>query len=147
MLVAVRDGPRTFAQQQAQRILLLLDLLFELRNLRGGGVLQLLGLAQIGERRRSGVGQPAGEIDGLLTSLQRLLRDLQLAIQSAQLDIRRRDLLHQRHADSTLRPNLSQQLRSRSLRLPAVESPEVGRPRGRKIEAAGVRVCCRPGSC
>jgi hypothetical protein len=59
----VRDRSRILTQQERDRILLLLNLLLQLRNLRGRGVEQLLRLANIGERHRSAALQRLGQVD------------------------------------------------------------------------------------
>ena len=48
--VGVRDGAGCLAEQQAELVFGLLDLLLELRDLGGGGVEELLGLANVRER-------------------------------------------------------------------------------------------------
>ena len=74
------DRSGILTEQKTQGIFLLLDLLFELRNLRRGGVLQLFSLAQIGERHRTAALQRGGELHRFLPRLQCFLGDIQLLV-------------------------------------------------------------------
>ena len=94
--IVVRDGPGILAKQKRDRILLLLNLLFELRHLGGRRIEQLLCLANIGQRNRTSTFQSLRQIDGVLPDLDGILRNFELRVERAKLQISRRHLLHQR---------------------------------------------------
>ena len=80
--------------------------------------------------------QPGGQLDRFPPRLQGLLRDRQLTVECAEIDIRGGHLRDDRQADRALRPGLGQKLRPGGLRLPAVQSPKIRGPRTGNTEGA-----------
>ena len=71
--IGVGNRTRILSEQEAERIFLLLNLLLQLRQFRGCGVEQLLGLAHIRERNGAATLQRLRQVDRILPGLQCLL--------------------------------------------------------------------------
>ena len=132
--LGVRDGPGCLAEEQAQVVFGLLDLLLELWDLGGGGVEELLGLANVRERSGAAGFELLGERERVLTGFEGVLCDGELGVERAELEIGGGDLLDEGDAHGTLCPLLREELIALGFGLMAVEAPEVGRPGGGKAE-------------
>ena len=126
--VSVRDGAGRLAEEQAELVFGLLDLLFELRNIGRGGVEELLGLANVRERSGAAGLELVGEVEGVLTGFDGVFGDGELGVERAELEVGGGDLLDEGDADGALRPLLREELIALGFGLFAVEAPEVGRP-------------------
>ena len=135
--VGVRDGAGCLAEQEAELVFGLLDLLLELRDLGGCGVEELLGLADVREWSGAAGLEFLREIEGVLADFEGLLRDGELGVERAKLEVGGGDLLYEGDADGALGPLLREELIALGFGLFAVEAPEVGRPGGGKAELDG----------
>ena len=80
-------GSGILAEQHADEILLLRDLTLQLGHSRHGLLVLRFGLPVVALRHRTFVGADSLQLCGLAQTLRRLSRDLELAIQCAQLDV------------------------------------------------------------
>ena len=77
---AAPDRPRVVAEEQADEVLLLRDLPLERRDLTGGAVDELFGLAHVDERRRAALLPHLGEAQRFLPRRERAPREVELGI-------------------------------------------------------------------
>ena len=117
------DGSGVFAEQDPDGVLLLLDLLLKLRDLRGGRVEKLLGLADVGEGCGTAGLECFGQVDGVLADFEGLLCDVELLVEGADLDISGGDTLNEGHPDGALSPGGSKKLGTGGFRLTTVQAP------------------------
>ncbi len=139
------DILRRVAKKNADGVLLHDKFSTKLRHVGARGVKQFLGLAGVGARTCTILFKRLCKLQRVLASLNGVLRDLELPVQAAQLEVRRGQLLDQCGAGRTLRPLRLQKFGACGLRLPAIQPPEVKVPSGRGAEAtAADEVVLRP---
>ena len=101
------------AQQNADEILLLLDPAFKVGDGSARGKYQLLSLPHVKHGSGAVIGEHLGQTQRVLSGSERLLRDLELQIQFAQLKIGAGNIAYQRIDDLALGPFLPEQTGAR----------------------------------
>ena len=94
-LQSPRNCPRIVSEKDAESIFLLLNLPFEIGNLRGGGINQLLRLPHVEQSVKAVFFQRAGQLQRFFSRRQGALRYFQLKIEGANLEIRARNIGYQ----------------------------------------------------
>ena len=122
---AAGDITRIISQKYADGILLLRDLPLKVRNLRGGGVHQLLGLPDVQQRADSVLLQSLRELQRFVARVESAFRDLQLEIELAQLEIGGCQIRNKSRSYFFLSPLIGEQSCPRSLGGAAILSPKI----------------------
>jgi len=123
-----RDGSRVAANQDANGVFLLLDEAFEVGDFFGGGVNELFSLANVEKRRGATVGESGGETEGFTTGLERIARNFELKIVSAQSEISSGDIGDEGDDNRAARPFGREELSAGGCRGVAILAPEIEVP-------------------
>jgi hypothetical protein len=134
------DGAGVAAEQEAEVVFGLLDLLLQGGDLGLRGVIQFFGLADVGEGVGAAVIEGVGEVERLLASGEGLLRDGQLGVERAQLVVVGGHALDERGVGGLLRPLGGAIFGALGFGHAAILAPEVKTPCSGCGEATAVEV-------
>ena len=128
--VAPRDGPGVAAEQDAERLLRLSNLVLDLRDRRGGGFVLRAGLLDRHLRSLAVLETQFEEFDRIVIGFEGALGNHQLLVQTAELDVGRGDLRNQREDHAATRLLCCEHAGTGRFREPAYAAPEVDFPTG-----------------
>src|SRR5260370_20330632 len=126
-----------FPEQDADEIFLLLNLLFEGGNLCACREDQLFRLTHIEHGSGTAVSQEAGEPERFLARRESALRDFQLQVQRAKLEISPEDFSHQGDDDFLASRFAGKKVGARGLCCATILAPKIELPGGGKIYVSG----------
>src|SRR5712692_2350465 len=126
-----------FSEQDADEIFLLLDLLLEGGNLCACREDQLFRLTHVEHGSGTAVSQEAGQPERFLARRESALRDFQLQVQRAKLEISPGDIGHQGDGNLLASRFTGKKVRARGLCCATILAPKIEPPGGGKIHVSG----------
>src|SRR5216684_171564 len=126
-----------FSEQDADEVFLLLNLLLESGNLCACRENQLLRLTHIEHGSGTAVSQEAGEPERFLARRESALRDFQLQVQRAKLEISPGDIRHQGDRNLLASRFAGKKVGARGLCCATILAPKIKLPGGGKIHVSG----------